>query len=45
MSEIIEEILEEFPPVEEADKQDVIKRLYVGFANKSKLEHLRFFVI
>lgn len=45
MSETIEEILETTPPAEEIDKKEVIKRLYIGFANKSKLENLRFFVI
>lgn len=31
------------PQIEE--KREVLKRLFVGFSNKSKLETLRFFVI
>lgn len=26
-------------------KEEILKRLYVGFANKQKLETLRFFII
>lgn len=27
------------------DKQETLKRLYIGFSNKTKLESLRFFII